>query len=402
MQYLSFLLFIFILISFSPNNGLAYTLRWKFYSNLPLSKFISGKKLIDKTAIDGKLSVFCKEKGFDHYDNPGKDARGFYIYCIGNSEKIKDLSTYIFKYNTRNSNFSQQSTSSAPTSLLYSNHSSITNKKALAKRLITAYKDTKHLQKMIFKKQNLEEISYLSKLKYEHFPIVKINDFSFRINYSKNFEENLLQSVVSNLSAQPNDGYLYLFKSIRNSQLCLIQKDGIDAKFGGIGGASEDPRWRHLKKNDKGKNFFSLPGDLSSFITEILENKSKGYDSYYYHHFLSPAELLLIKIPLDQTLNLNLTYSFSDWFIAGTVIPPEYIYVYYKDQPLKKFPITRVSTAHKSDLEIGKYSFIKLNSINCDNLYENLPNEESNKDETNKNETNKDESKKSINNTEGP
>lgn len=71
-------------------NGFAHELSQEFETQLPLDRFVYGKKRIEYTQEDGDLRRFCRKKGFKDYQSfRAHEVRGlFYVTCVKNPADV--------------------------------------------------------------------------------------------------------------------------------------------------------------------------------------------------------------------------------------------------------------------------------------------------------------------------
>lgn len=159
-----------------------------------------------------------------------------------------------------------------------------------------------------FYRKRLEEASFYSKKEIEAYPIGEDRGFKFRIY---KFPEEQSEPFLEIHNFDRSEKYVYFSKTVSLAQLDKIKQKGLDAKFGGVGGVTQREGLGFLfYKHDRGRMFLNA-----------------GYRSGWDDCFRDGATQILIRIPLEETLKLNLTWGSHEWFIAGTVIPPQYIYL---------------------------------------------------------------------------
>jgi hypothetical protein len=220
----------------------------------------------------------------------------------------------------------------------YQEYSNLVRK--LNKRIRKAKEKTKKYAESAeaaFKSGDYELSKTFSKMEIDAYPVVSMNGIKFRIlseiEIKREEEVDFFHSMdpfedIRHLST--SEGYFELYKVVPKQHLCSIKKNGLDSKFGGIGGASETiPGFQSLAwRYDRGRMFFNY----GRFTTDYDDAFSaKGVE----------LSKLQIHIPVDETkaLNLTTTKKFDEWFIAGTTIPPDYIFL--QDAKKKYLPLSK-------------------------------------------------------------
>lgn len=134
------------------------------------------------------------------------------------------------------------------------------------------------------------------------------------------------------------DGCVWFYKAIKAAQLPAIVSGGLDAKYGGLGGATEaggenmgaerEAAMAAFKQRDRGKTYVS-PG----FDNAHGYQKTLKVDSH----------TVVCRIPLQATSALMFATegSHDEWITMGTVIPAEYIYVLDASGDVRPDAVTR-------------------------------------------------------------
>lgn len=213
-----------------------------------------------------------------------------------------------------------------------------------------------------FIKKDYEGAKQNSKFEIAFYPIGFIKNFEFRIFSTPSLHsEEWLTSFPDNFDPflPPNrvdieDGkFAYFYKSLSKSQLCKLQKSGLDSKFGGVGGASEKVGSSMAATHDRGRMFLTDGFSEKMGYSKIFEDEGPS--------------TVLVRLPLAQTLLLNLTWNRNEWFIAGTSISPDWIYVYYNSSlQLSNDAGPRVE--NESLKKHGK-TFIPVSFLDCSEIH---------------------------------
>ena len=128
--------------------------------------------------------------------------------------------------------------------------------------------------------------------------------------------------------------YVYFYKIISKTHLCSYQAHGVDTRFGGRDGASERAGKRLLARlSDRGKTFF-----MSTFPSNYADGS--GYAEYFRDE---GPKVIRVRIPLEKTISLNLTYGGGEWFLAGSRLSAEHVFVHNGTDFL---PIRSINCSH--------------------------------------------------------
>jgi hypothetical protein len=120
-----------------------------------------------------------------------------------------------------------------------------------------------------------------------------------------------------------SDGFAYFYKAVGKNQLCKIKNGGLDSKFGGRKGATQISGLTMYEGSDSGKQF--MCDKYSTARTTDINGKETGYSDILKKS--GGAAVLLVKMPTNQSHLYNFAHGNGSWIIAGTKIPPEYLYV---------------------------------------------------------------------------
>ena len=190
---------------------------------------------------------------------------------------------------------------------------------------VEKFEDNKQIINNFFEEKKYDKVKELSNLEIINYPIVSMNDIQFRIfskikmsDDKKSYDALIPLDPFYNIrDLESKNNFIIFYKVVPEKHLCSIKESGLDTKFGGVNGASANIEgFENLAKTyDRGKMFISY-GSLPYEYNAGFKKKN-----------IKIIELL-IKIPKDETVSLNLTVNnFDEWFIAGTQIHPKYIFV---------------------------------------------------------------------------
>lgn len=329
------------------SNTYADPLRITFTVDFSLETQLHGAGTLQCSHDTGELKSFCHSKGFDSCFTFGKGDSAYFVSCLGDSTQAEAVvlkktdskgscDTHNKEYENALAGLddTKEILNSEGSSVIeinkYDGPDPLSHFRELAdqiglkvNRAKQKTEDLNVLASCAFLKKDLLLARKYSKSEIEQYPIGKYKNLKFRIFSApfvpgKSFLENLpteaRRTIRSGLDdfldqTEVNQDFIYLYKTIPKSHLCDIRKTGLDSKFGGVGGASETNQFDGATEHDRGRMFFA------STIASALSFGSND------------SKLLLVKIPLNHTLSLNLTCNWGEWFSAGTVIPVNNIYV---------------------------------------------------------------------------
>jgi hypothetical protein len=255
------------------------------------------------------------------------------------------------------------------------------------------FREALQIEDPILKDQKLEIVAALARRETGRYPVLEYRGIHFRLydipeipKSNSELRQDAIRSGLPPENAQKvfpddrplldpidiagildrlevKDGFVYLYKTVLESQLCMIQKFGLNSKYGGIGGASErsilnEKEKDGLKDMDRGRMYMGDFTAAHSYIAWITYNRKTGKRD--------KVAILRIRLPLDKTTELNLTYrSGYDFFVAGTKIPSEYIQV-WNPATLAKYERAESSTLTKSISSSEMNDFAPIASTHCE------------------------------------